>query len=100
MKNILKLPRFKLVDYVTTTGTYEVCFAGRLPKEVPSFKSLWLPFDNVTWAFILGSAIAIGMVLIQIERSWNVLNHNRTKYLREFSEGRSSHFNDKKVETL
>ena len=83
MKNILKLPRFKLVDYVTTTGTYEVCFAGRLPKEVPSFKSLWLPFDNVTWAFILGSAIAIGMVLIQIERNWNVLNHNRTKYLRE-----------------
>ena len=87
MENKSKLPRFKIVDYLTTTATYELCFGGRLPKEVPSFKSLWLPFDSVTWIFILCSAIAVGVVLHQIQRSWNVLQHKETEHMKECSEG-------------
>ena len=89
--------RFKVVDYMTTTCTYEVCLGGRLPKEVPSFKSLWLPFDSVTWVLIVGSAIALGLVLVHIGRLWNVLKHKRTNYLWECSEGRSCDLNESSI---
>ena len=79
-----------MIDYLTTTANYEICFGGRLPIEVPSFKSLWLPFDNVTWAFISGAAVTAAMVLFQIQRSWSLLQgQEKDSSPKEAAEGES-----------
>ena len=63
--------RFAKIDYLSSTGVYEFIFVGSLPKEVAEFKNLWLPFDNVTWISILGSAIAVCTTLFLMELVWS-----------------------------
>ena len=63
--------RFVKIDFLAATGVYEFRFEGRLPKEVAEFKNLWLPFDNMTWISILGSAIAVSVTLFFMEVVWS-----------------------------
>ena len=63
---------FEKIDYLTTTDIYEFSFVGSLPKEAPPFKSLWLPFDNISWAFVLATTLTASLSLFLIEKVWNV----------------------------
>ena len=78
---------FKIVDYLTTTGIYEFILIGSVPKEAPAFKSLWLPFDNITWFLILCSAVACATALFAIERTHSKLSQNRLTFLTLAYEG-------------
>ena len=69
--NVRKNNRYQLCDYLTTTGIYDFIFQGSLPKEAPPFKSLWLPFDHMTWALVLISFISVSFSLYAIERRWS-----------------------------
>ena len=63
--------RFAKIDFLSATGVYEFIFVGRLPKEVAEFKNLRLPFDNMTWISILGSAIAVSATLFLMQLVWS-----------------------------
>ena len=52
-------------------GIWEFIFEGSVPKEAPPFKSLWLPFDHMTWALVLLATIVVSVGLYVIERSWS-----------------------------
>ena len=79
---------FKIVDYLTTTGILEFILIGSVPKEAPAFKSLWLPFDTVTWFLILCAAIACATALFVIERTLNqLLSQNTLTFFTLASEG-------------
>ena len=69
--NAMYIHRFAKIDFLSATGVYEFIFVGRLPKEVAEFKNLWLPFDNITWISILGSAIAVSATLFLMETIWS-----------------------------
>ena len=85
---LIYLFRFKIVDYLTTTGIFEFIFIGRVTEETPAFKSLWLPFDNAAWASILVSAVAAAVMLCVIERCWSQLSGNEETLLCQSSEGK------------
>ena len=73
------LCRFAKIDYLSATGVNEFIFVGSLPKEVPEFKNLGLPFDNMTWASLQASAIAVATVLFAMEIVWSRIFHDTTQ---------------------
>ena len=50
---------------------WEFIFEGSAPKEAPPFKSLWLPFDHMTWILVSTATIVMSFTLHTIERSWS-----------------------------
>lgn len=70
---------YQQVDYLTTSAIYELNFQGSVPKETPPFKSLWIPFDHATWAFVVGTSIAAILTLFLIDKNWGQLVQDETK---------------------
>ena len=62
--------RAQLVDYLVYSDVYPFIFVGSLPKEGDPFKSLYLPFDGITWMFLVGSGLICAIVLHLIEWCW------------------------------
>ena len=58
------------IESLSTTGAYEDVILGSFPKEAPPYKSLWTPFDNQTWIFLLLSTICVSLTLYVIEKTW------------------------------
>lgn len=59
-----------MIDYLVTTGTYEMSLMGPLPLEAPSFKSLWLPYDNAVWIMTLALVALSVLVLSVVDILW------------------------------
>ena len=63
----------KLIESLSTTGTYEDVILRGFPKEGPPYKSLYIPFDNLTWMFILCATIMVSLTLLVIENVWSMM---------------------------
>ena len=61
---------FQVIDYLATTGIFELVIMGPLPLEVPSFKSLWLPFDNTVWIMTILLIAESAFVLSLVDITW------------------------------
>ena len=59
------------IESLSTTGVYEEVILGSFPKEGPPYKSLWIPFDKVTWILLVSSFIIVSLVLFIIEKKWD-----------------------------
>ena len=64
---------FKLVESLSTTGTYEDVILRGFPKEAPPYKSLYVPFDDMIWKLTFCSVIFVALTLFVIEKSWHIL---------------------------
>ena len=60
---------------------------GPLPLEAPSFKSLWLPFDNVIWSVTLATIVISSVVLYLIDIIWSKTTFDATKLVQDAFEG-------------
>ena len=62
---------FKMADILATTGAWEDVILRGFPKEAPPYKSLWLPFDSMTWLSVFGTLIIVSLTLLAIEIAWS-----------------------------
>ena len=62
-----------MIESLSTTGTYEDVILRGFPKEGPPYKSLYIPFDNPTWMFILCAIIMVSLTLLVIENAWSTM---------------------------
>ena len=60
---------------MTQTGIYEFILMGENPKEVPSFETLKLSFDDATWILVIISDLTVTFLLIIIDITWNYVKH-------------------------
>ena len=68
--NLTFYSSFQVIDYLDTTGIFELVIVGPLPLEVPSFKSLWLPFDNTVWIMTILLIAESAFVLSLVDITW------------------------------
>ena len=68
------------MDYLVPHAIWEACFVSALPKELPSFTSIYLPFDIVTWGLFVLTTIAAAFVLslTEVMRSKVTKRENET----------------------
>ena len=64
---------FKLVESLSTTGTYEDVILRGFPKEAPPYKSLYVPFDDMIWKLTFCSVIFVALTLFVIEKTWHII---------------------------
>ncbi len=58
------------MDYLPVLYQYETQITSAPPRPIASYETLWYPFDSLTWAFVLGSSIAIFVLLLLIDQLW------------------------------
>ena len=64
---------FKLIESLSTTGTYEDVILRGFPKEAPPYKSLYVPFDDMIWKLTFCSVIFVALTLFVIEKTWHII---------------------------
>ena len=78
------------MDYlVLGVAKYEGCFESALPKELPAFQSIYMPFDIMTWISFLLSIIVVALVFSLTDIVWNKFTNNKRGILDQASEGRN-----------
>ncbi len=76
MSQVSRLPyRWPLVDHLPYMYVYETIFTYALPREIPSYGTLWYPFGPYMWSFIVAFTIAETVILLAMEQMW----HNATR---------------------
>ena len=67
---------FQLNDFTASVGAYEHHFISGSPKEINDWRTFINPFDKYVWSFLLGSIVAVTIIMIFVNKIQATMVHN------------------------
>ena len=77
--------RFKVVNFLPAMYVYGTMLCSQKPKEITSYDTIVIPFDNYVWCFTFSCIITQFLLLVTMQNLWSHVRgtHNPADYIFE-----------------